>query len=131
MCMYQITQKSFVLPCNIPLKKKLADNQCSSVSKGSILSNIMSIQPFTMGVDWPDWTFNGSVYYVWYLHILLLLRTPDLVKHVLSRASMWQELLSSFIYVRVYVPNTHITYNHIWCCFKMSKRRPLLRILEH
>ena len=35
--------------------KKLADDQCPSRTKGSIYSiKHISIQPFTMGVDWPE-----------------------------------------------------------------------------
>ena len=56
------------------------DNQCSSITKGSI-DHIkhMSI-PFSMKVHWPETRrFNGRIYYVWYLHILrFLLCTADI-----------------------------------------------------
>ncbi len=48
--------------------KKLADDQCSLITKGSIYyCKPMSIQSFIMGVDWPE---IGHIYYVWYLRIL-------------------------------------------------------------
>ncbi len=50
--------------------KKLADDQCSSITKGSIHIKQLSIQPFTMGVDWPEIGYLMDIYYVWYLHIL-------------------------------------------------------------
>ncbi len=35
--------------------KQIADDQCSSITKGNIYHiKHMSIQPFTMGVDWPE-----------------------------------------------------------------------------
>ena len=35
--------------------KKLADDQCPSINEGSItISHIMSKQPFTMLMDWPE-----------------------------------------------------------------------------
>ena len=54
--------------------KKLADDHFCSITKDSIYHiKYMSIQPFTMGVDWPEFgMFNGSIYYVWYLHLLRL-----------------------------------------------------------
>ena len=52
--------------------KKLADDQCSFITKGSIyFMKHMYIQPFSMEVDWPEiWCFNGSIYNVLYLYIL-------------------------------------------------------------
>ena len=60
----------FHLPCKF--LKKLADDQWSSITKGSIYYiKHMNIQPFSMVVDWPEiWMFNGSIYYALYLHIL-------------------------------------------------------------
>ncbi len=51
--------------------KKLADDQNSSINKGSIYQiKHMYIQPFTTVVDRPEiWCF-GSIYYVLYLRIL-------------------------------------------------------------
>ncbi len=52
--------------------KKLAEDQCSFITKGSIYHiKHMYIQPFTTVVDWPEiGYFNGSIYYVLYLQIL-------------------------------------------------------------
>ncbi len=54
--------------------KKLADDQCSSIAKGSIYHiNHISIQPLTTVVSGGltrYLMFNGSIYYVLYLHIL-------------------------------------------------------------
>ena len=52
--------------------KKVADDHCSSITKkevSTIYIKLMSIQPFTTRVDWPE-IVNGSIYYRSYLHIL-------------------------------------------------------------
>ncbi len=51
--------------------KKLADDQCSSVTKGSINHiNSTKKKPFTSSGLTRNWIFNGSIYYALYLQIL-------------------------------------------------------------
>ncbi len=53
MCILNHTQNTF--SCLENFLKKLADDQCSSIPKGSIYHiNHMYIQPFTTVVDWPE-----------------------------------------------------------------------------
>ena len=48
--------------------KKLADDQCSSITKGSIFYiKHMYIQPKTMGVDWPEITCLMEVSIMFYM----------------------------------------------------------------
>ncbi len=51
--------------------KKLADDQCSSITKGSIyFMKQMYIQPFTTVVDWPEiwrWMKVSTVFFTWKL----------------------------------------------------------------
>ncbi len=55
---FRLHTNYFLLPWKI--LKKLADDQCSSVTN-------MSMQPFTMRVDWPEiWSLMEIIYHVWY-----------------------------------------------------------------
>ena len=54
------------------LLKKLADDQCSSITKDSICHithNVHTTFYHGSGLSW-NCTFNGSICFVWYLHIL-------------------------------------------------------------
>ena len=55
------------------------------------MSNIMSIQPLTMGVDWDEFMFNGSIIYVWYL-LMLCFYTP-----VIHMSEIWLFLIEGEI----------------------------------
>ena len=59
---------NFFLPREISEEILIGDNRCSSITKGSIYHiKYMFIQPVYhgSGLTW-NWTFNGSIYYVWY-----------------------------------------------------------------
>ncbi len=54
--------------------KKLADDQCSFISKGSIYC-IHHIPPFSMEVDWPEiWCLMEVLLHFIFAHIMFLLR---------------------------------------------------------
>ncbi len=52
-CIIRLHTNYFLLPWKIP--EEIADDHCSSITKHSIYHlKLMSIQPFTMGVDSPE-----------------------------------------------------------------------------
>ncbi len=72
MCISDYTQTTFFYLGRF--LKKWADDHCSSILKAvSTISSIMSMQLFTIGVDWPEIRRLMEVsHYVWYLHILCI-----------------------------------------------------------
>ncbi len=67
-CNSQLAKWTCSLKLQVP---EVADDQCSSISKCSIYHiKHMLIQPFTMGVDWPEIGCLMASIYVWCLHIL-------------------------------------------------------------
>ncbi len=62
---------------------KIADDQYSSITKGSIYYiKCVFIQPFTMRVDSFKLDVNGSISYVWSLHILPFYSVRQILRHV-------------------------------------------------
>ncbi len=69
MCISDYTQATFI--CLERFLNKLADDQCSSITKGSIY-HIKHVHTtfYQVGELNRNWTFNGSIYHEWYLRIL-------------------------------------------------------------
>ena len=71
-----IIQKDHHLITAPQSKNAVYDDQCSLISKGSIYYvKLMSIQPFTMGVDWRGIGHNGRCFT--FAHAVFLLFTAD------------------------------------------------------
>ena len=103
--------------------KKLSGDQCSSTTEGSIYHiKHLSMHPFTMGVDpgsglTRNGTFNGSIYYVWYLHILRFYfvwqRSIAKWMQVTMKPWAWKQWWYDSIWS--YVSPIHITWKvHFW-----------------
>ena len=95
MCISYYTQTTFFY-CGRFLKKSV-DHKCFSITKGSIYHvKRMSIQPFTMGVDWPEnLMFNGSA-----SKLCLIFAHNVFLNSTAERGKLLFPLLTVFVIVR-------------------------------
>ncbi len=99
--------------------KKLADDQCRSITKGSIYYiKHMYIQPFSMKTDWPiNLMLNGTTV-LYFAHNVFLLCEAELMGGYLSDFSKW-------IPAWCFVTKFQTKYQHPQClAFVTSFRHP-------
>ena len=92
MCIWDHTQTT--LFCRGKFPKKLADDQCSSITRGSIFYiKYVYIQPFRMGVDWPEiWCLMKYLLCFIFAHTAFLLCGADLMEDTNRMISLVADL---------------------------------------